>query len=73
MMVDSVCIAPPFTAPVRRKRLPSDRAKKARLKDAIVTCNSCHAILGKWGDIKAVALTELKRLVKEDLKDYFGE
>ena len=29
MMVDSVCIAPPFAAPVRKKRLPSDRAKKA--------------------------------------------
>ena len=50
-----------------------DIAMPSRLKDAIVTCNSCHAILGKWGDIKAAALTELKRVIKEDLKDYFGE
>jgi hypothetical protein len=50
-----------------------DIAMPSRSKDAILTCKSCHATLGKWGDIKAAALTELKRLVKEDLKDYFGE
>jgi uncharacterized Zn finger protein len=38
-------------------------------KNAIVTCNSCHAVLGKWGDIKAAALKELKRVVKKALAD----
>ena len=37
-----------------------------------MTCNSCHATLGKWGDIKAVALRELKKIVKKSLKDEFG-
>ena len=41
-------------------------------KNSIVTCNSCQAILGKWGDIKAAALSELKRVVKKSLKDEFG-
>ena len=38
-------------------------------KNAIVTCNSCHAALGKWGDIKAAALKELKRKARKALKD----
>jgi len=41
-------------------------------KNSIVTCNSCHATLGKWGDIKAAALRELKKVVKQCLKDEFG-
>ena len=36
-------------------------------KNAIVTCNSCHATFGKWRDIKAAALKELKRAVMENL------
>jgi hypothetical protein len=31
------------------------------IEKVIVTCNSCHAALGKWGDIKAAALKELIR------------
>jgi hypothetical protein len=38
-------------------------------RNAIVTCNSCHITLGKWGDIEAAALRELKSVVKEHLKD----
>jgi uncharacterized Zn finger protein len=41
----------------------------SRSKEAIVTCNSCHAIFGKWGAIQAAALAELKRVVRESLKD----
>jgi hypothetical protein len=37
----------------------------SKSKNAIVTCNSCHANLGKWGDIKAAALSELTKIVKE--------
>ena len=47
-----------------------DIAMPSRLKDSIVTCNSCHVTLGKWGDIQAAALRELKRVVKEDLSRY---
>jgi hypothetical protein len=38
-------------------------------KNAIVTCNSCHASQGKWGDIRAAALKELKREARKALKD----
>jgi len=41
----------------------------SKRKDAIVTCNSCHAKLGEWGDIKASALRELAKIVKENLSD----
>src|SRR5450759_5047870 len=37
----------------------------SKLKTSIVTCNSCHANLGKWGDIEASALRELTKIVKE--------
>ena len=38
-------------------------------KNDIVTCNSCQATLGKWGDIQAAALRELTIVIKESLKD----
>ena len=37
---------------------------------AIVTCNSCHTDLGRWGAIQAAALAELKLVVKEYLKNF---
>lgn len=43
----------------------------SKRKDAIVTCNCCHANLGKSGDIKASALRELAKIVKENLNDEF--
>jgi len=41
-----------------------DTSIPSRSKEAIVTCNSCHANLGKWGAIQAAALAELKLVVK---------
>jgi transcription elongation factor Elf1 len=42
----------------------------SRSKDAIVTCNSCHAGLGKWGAIRVAALANLKLVVKEYLNHF---
>jgi uncharacterized Zn finger protein len=36
---------------------------------SLVTCNSCGAVAGTWGELKAAAADKAKEAVKKELKD----